>query len=172
MRQVAQQPSEPTHSQPLRFHRRLRDSEAGSELLEAGLGLTIFCALLFLVVDTGWGVFVKATLQHAVAEGVRYGITGQTSGGLGQAASIQAVVQSHAMGLLNSQAGTIAIRYYNPNTLAQTGSNAAGNMVEVSVENYQFTPLAPLLRSANAISITARATDIIEPSPNGVAPAN
>jgi Flp pilus assembly protein TadG len=153
--------------------RQFGRSESGSQLVEAGLGLVAFCALIFLVIDTGWGVFVKATLQHAVAEGVRYGITGQTSGGLGQTASIEAVVQLHAMGLLNgSQAGTIAVRFYDPNTLAPTASNAGGNMLEVSVEGYQFTPLAPLLRSSSPISITARATDIIEPSPNGVAPPN
>jgi Flp pilus assembly protein TadG len=152
--------------------RELRRSESGSQLVEAGLGLTVFCALIFLIVDTGWGVFVKATLQHAVAEGVRYGITGQTSGGLGQSASIQAVVQLHAMGLLNSQANTITVKYYDPATLLQTASNAAGNIVEVSVEGYQFTPMAALLRSSDPISITTRATDIIEASPGGIAPPN
>jgi len=156
---------------PTDVGRSLRRSESGSQLVEAGLGLTAFCAILFLVLDTGWGVFVKATLQHAVAEGVRYGITGQTSSGLGQTASIKSVVQLQAMGLLDGdQAGTIMIRFYDPNTLAQTASNAGGNLLEVSIEGYQFTPLAPLLRSGAPVSITARATDIIEPSPRGIAP--
>jgi Flp pilus assembly protein TadG len=160
-----------TMQRGMRVGRRLKGSESGSQLVEAGLGLTVFCALLFLVVDTGWGVFVKATLQHAVAEGVRYGVTGKTSGALGQTASIVAVVQLQAMGLLNgSQASTIAVTFYDPNTLAQTSSNAGGNILKVSVEGYQFTPLAPLLRSAAPISITASATDIIESSPGGVAP--
>ena len=40
-----------------------------------------FLALGFLVLDTGWTMFVKATLQNAVQEGARYGVTGQVSGG-------------------------------------------------------------------------------------------
>jgi len=152
--------------------RGLFHSELGSEFVEAGLSLLGFCALLFLVLDAGWGLFVKVTLQHAAAEGVRYGVTGRTAPGLGQTASIRTVVQSQAMGLLDStQAGSIAIRFYDPVTLAPTASNAGGNLLEVSVENYQFTPLAPLLRSSAPISITVRASDIIEPSPGGVAPA-
>ena len=155
----------------LRASRALARSEDGGELVEAGLSLVLFCALLFLVIDTGWGLFVKATLQHAAAEGVRYGVTGQTSGSSGQTASITSVVQSQAMGLLDSQAGTIAIRFYDPANLTQTASNASGNLLEVSIEGYQFTPLAALLRSGAAVPITVRASDIIEPSPGGVPPA-
>jgi Flp pilus assembly protein TadG len=151
----------------------LRRSESGSQLVEVGLGVTAFCALIFLVVDTGWGLFVKATLQHAVSEGVRYGITGQTSGQRGQSASIRAVVQANAMGLLDgAQSSTIYVRFFRPGNLAETTSNAGGNVLEVSVENYQFTPLAPLLRASAPVSITARATDIIQPSPGGIAPPN
>jgi Flp pilus assembly protein TadG len=154
------------------FCGRIGRSELGSEFVEAGLALTVFCALLFLVIDTGWGLFVKVTLQHAAAEGVRYGVTGKTSGAQGQTASIRAVVQSQAMGLLNgSQSNTIAIRFYDPNTLAQTASNAGGNLLEVSIEGYQFTPFAPLLRSSAPVSITVRAADIVEPCLGGVPPA-
>lgn len=154
------------------FWRRVGGSEQGSEFVEAGLALIVFCALLFLVIDTGWGLFVKVTLQHAAAEGVRYGVTGQRSGVQGQTASIRGVVQSQAMGLLDgAQASTIAIRFYDPNTLIQTASNIGGNLLEISIEGYQFTPFAPLLRSATPVSITVRASDIIEPSPGGVPPA-
>jgi Flp pilus assembly protein TadG len=150
---------------------RRRRSERGSQLVEAGLALTVFCAMLFLVIDAGWTLFVKSTLQHAVAEGVRYGVTGRTAGGQGQVASIKAVVLSQAMGLLDSQQRTLAVRFYDPDTLGQTAQNLSGNLVEVAVESYQLAPLAPLLRSSTPIPLTVRATDIIEPSPGGVAPA-
>jgi len=148
----------------------MRRRERGSQFVEAGLSFVPFFALLLLAADTGYGVWVKATLQHAVREGVRYGVTGQTSGGLGQGASIAAVVQNQAMGLLSSQPGTISVRYYDPASLTETNSNADGNVLEVSVENYQLTPLAPLLRSSTPAAITVRAADIVEPPPGGAAP--
>src|SRR5207244_2148059 len=117
------------------MHRRAfrRKSRRGAQFVEAGLALLPFCALLLLVVDTGWGLFVKTTLQHAVCEGVRYGITGQTASGNGQIASIKTVVKNHAMGLLNgAQASTIAVRFYDPSTMVSTASNAGGNLLEVS----------------------------------------
>ena len=145
-------------------------SRRGSQMVEAALAMIAFFGLMYLAIDTGWGLFVKATLQHAVAEGVRYAITGQTSGGNGQIASIESVVQTQAMGLLDSQLGTLSVQFYNPVTLAQTNSNLSGNVVEVSIQNYQLTPLAPLLYSNAPISITVQATDILEPSPGGVPP--
>jgi Flp pilus assembly protein TadG len=140
-------------------------------MLEAALAMILGCGLMYLVIDTGWSVFVKATLQHAVAEGVRYAVTGQTSAGQGQIASIESVVQTQAMGLLSSQMGTLSVQFYNPTTLAPTTSNLGGNLVEVSIQNYQLAPLAPLLYSSSAIPLTVRATDILEPSPGGVPPA-
>jgi Flp pilus assembly protein TadG len=133
--------------------------------------MVLLFAVLLLIFNAGWGVFVKATLQHAVAEGCRYAITGQTSGTNGQKASIVSIVQNQAMGLLSgSQAGTISVTFYNPETLAMTASNAQGNLVQVSVVGYQLTPWSHLLYSSSPISITATATDIIEPSPNNIAP--
>ena len=143
-----------------------RRGRRGSQFVEAGLALLPFCALLLLVVDTGWGLFVKSTLQHAVREGVRFGITGRITDGVGHVSSIRSVVKNQAMGLLNgAQGAAIAVRFYDSGTLAVTGSSAGGNLLEVSVENYSFNPLGPLLRSNHAISITVRDADLMEPSP-------
>jgi len=151
--------------------RHLR-SRRGSQLVEGGLMLLPFLALGFIVLDTAWGMFVKATLQHAIQEGVRYGVTGQVSGNLGQAASIEAVVQAQSLGLLTgSQSGTLSVQYLDATTLAPTNNNQGGNLVQVSVTNYQITPLAPLLRSGTAIPVTVTAADKIEGSPGGAAPA-
>ena len=149
----------------------MRRRERGSQFVEAGLALLPFCALLLLVADVGWAVWVKATLQHAVREGARYGVTGQTADGLGQMASIRNVVKNHAMGLLNGdQAPTIAVRYYEPGSTSPTSSNAAGNVIEVSVEGYSLAPLAPLLRSSAAIAVTVRAADVLEQTKGGSPP--
>jgi hypothetical protein len=42
--------------------------------------------------------------------------------------------------------------------------NAPGNIIEVSVEGYQYTPLA-LFQRTGAPQITARAYDVMEPYP-------
>ncbi len=124
-----------------------------------------FLALAFLVLDSGWAVFVKATLQTAVREGARYAVTGQTS------AAIQPVVQQYALGLLSGdQASTLSINCWNPanpkpNPPDGTQCGIGGNVVEVSVQGYQISPLAPLMRSSNSLGVTVRAADVIEGSP-------
>ena len=148
------------------------DRRRGSQLVETGLMMLPFLALAFLTLDSAWALFVKATLQHAVQEGVRYGITGQVSGNNGQIASIESVVVTQAMGLLSgSQAGTLSVQFLSPSTLAATSSNIGGNIVQVSVTNYQVAPLAPLLRSGTAIPVTVTAADVIESSGAGGPPA-
>jgi Flp pilus assembly protein TadG len=140
--------------------------------VEAGLVLLPFFGLAFLAMDGAWAVFIKATLQHAVREGVRYAVTGQTQSGIGQIDSIKAVVKDSALGLLDtSQAGKLFVRFLNPSTLAATNSNDAGNLVEVSVEDFEITPMAPLFHSAAPVHVTVRSADRLESFPGGVPPA-
>jgi Flp pilus assembly protein TadG len=154
------------------------DSQAqrGSQAVEAMLIILPFFAMAFMTIDAAWGLFVKATLQHAVHEGVRYAVTGQVSGNLGQLASIEAVVQTQSLGLLaGSQAGTLTVHFLDPASLADLGTssgvNQGGNLVEVDVTGYQIAPLAPLLRSGTAIPVNVSAADKLEGSPGGVPPA-
>jgi Flp pilus assembly protein TadG len=154
---------------------RERDRRRGSQLVETMLTILPFFALAFLVMDAAWGLFIKSTLQQAVREGVRYAVTGQVSGGSGQVASIEAVVKTQALGLLNSQAATLSVHFLNPSTLADlgtsAGANQGGSIVEVEVSGYQFRPLAPLFRSTASIAFNVTAADVIEGSSGGVPPA-
>jgi Flp pilus assembly protein TadG len=141
-----------------------------------------FLALVFMTMDAGWAIFVKATLQHAVREGVRYGVTGQTCSSIpavsgcgastsgSQGSSIEAVTVSQSMGLLS--ASQVSVQYLDPVSLAPTSppNNAGGNIVQVSVTGYVIAPLAPLLRSGTGIPVNVTAADVIEGSPGGVAP--
>ena len=67
---------------------------------------------------------------------------------MGHDASIKTVVQSNALGFLRGSAGLekIIIRYYQPDTFAVTAYNWPGNLVEVSVENFQWKWIVPLQR--------------------------
>ena len=153
-----------------------RSRERGSQVVELSLVLLPLCALVFLILDMAWAFYVKATLQNAVREGVRYAITGQTLSGMGQDASIKTVVQQNAMGLLNGTSGAalITIQYYLPNTLAPVSglnSNQGGNIVDVYVTGYSLPPLGPILRNPAALSLGAQAFDRMEGSPGGIPPA-
>jgi Flp pilus assembly protein TadG len=150
--------------------------ERGSQVVELALVLLPLCALLFLIMDIAWAFYVRATLQNAVREGVRYAITGQTITGMGQDASIRATVQQNAMGLLSGTTGAalINIQYYLPDTLAPVSgvnSNQGGNIVDVYVQGYSLAPLGPILRNPTPLSLGAQAFDRMEGSPGGVPPA-
>jgi hypothetical protein len=81
-------------------------------------------------------------------------------------------VQRNAMGFLSSSSGAtqIHIRYYLPDTLVETPNNWPGNLVEVSVEGYTWNWMAPVLRSASPLTVTARSMDRMEGLPGGTLP--
>ena len=149
-----------------------RRGQKGNTVLEAALVLVPLLALIFGIVDYGLAIFVRSTLQHAVREGTRYAVTYRTMSGMSHDTSIKAVVQRSAMGFLAGDEGKnrIFIRYYDPVTLAEVPNNLPGNLVEVSVENFSWGWLAPLLRSHDPLRMTARSSDRMESLPGGAAP--
>ncbi|MBI4892043.1 MAG: pilus assembly protein [Acidobacteria bacterium] len=147
-----------------------RRRQRGNAILEGGMVLVPLMALIFAFIDHGLAIFLQNTFQHAVREGVRYAVTYQRMAGMGQDASIQTVVQRNAMGFLKNCNSCIKIRYYKPDTLAETTENVPGNLVEVSVEGYQLSWMAPLMRKAGTLSIVARAADRMEGLPGGQSP--
>src|ERR1700689_4625859 len=77
-------------------------SRSGNAMLEAVFTILPPFALIFAFVDFGLLLFRWATLQNAVREGCRYAITFQTVTGDGQDASVEAVVQRFAMGMVKT----------------------------------------------------------------------
>jgi hypothetical protein len=141
----------------------------GSAIVESALVIVPLLAIVFAMVDFSLAVFLRSTFQHAVREGVRYGVTFRTAGGLGHDASIRAVVQANAMGFLSGERGAekIKIRYYEPGTLQESGQNLPGNLLEVAVEGYQWGWIAPLLRAGGILTLNAYASDRMEGLPAG-----
>ena len=146
--------------------------QKGNSFIEAAFVLVPLLALILGIVDFGLAIFLRSTLQHATREGVRYAVTYQTVGGMGHDDSIKAMVQENAMGFLSGDgdADMITIRYYDPVTLQEVSGNDPGNLIEVSVENYEWGWLGPLLRSATPIQMNARSSDRMEGLPTGQAP--
>jgi Flp pilus assembly protein TadG len=156
---------------------------SGNAILEHVFTLLPTLALIFAMVDFGLVLFRWSTLQNAVREGCRYAITFQTSGGLGQDASIEAVVQTYAMGIVKTTDSPqhIFVKYYAPTNLntaiAAPNGNIPGNVVEVSVQNVSWAWLAPLsgsygggipfFRSNNPITLNVFSSDILGGYPAG-----
>jgi hypothetical protein len=170
--------------------RNKRKPRRGVELIEFTLVLLPMLGFLFLLLDLGWAVYRRATLQFAVREGCRYAVTNRTmaltdSNGkaYGMIDSVKYVVQQRAIGFLGStpaapEYSLIQVRFYDPNSSLTTAlplpancasavaaPNAGGNLVEVSVENYQARSLAALLRSAGPLNFVARSSDRMEGNP-------
>jgi hypothetical protein len=149
-----------------------RAGRRGDTLLEMALVLVPLMALIFGITDFGFAIFLRNAFQHSVREGVRYAVTYRTVPGMGHDASIKSVVQTNAVGMLAGPSGAsqIRIRYYLPDTLVETPNNWPGNLVEVSIENYQWRWMAPLLRSSTPIGVTVRSMDRMEGLPGGTMP--
>jgi hypothetical protein len=152
---------------PAYFRKR---SERGNAFVEMAFVLVPLFAIMFAIVDFGFAIFLRSTFLHAVREGTRYAVTYRTIVGKGHDDSIKTVVQNSAMGFLAGSSGAekIKIRYYAPDTLVETAANAPGNLVEISVEGYQWGWLAPLMRDETPLSIGARSSDRMEGLPLGM----
>jgi hypothetical protein len=140
-------------------------------LVESAIVFIPTFAMMLGILDFSVAIFLRSTFQHACREGVRYAVTYQVVPGLGHDASIKSVVKNHSMGFLNGAAGDskIKIRYYTPDTFTETLENAPGNIIEVSVEGFQWGWILPLMRQGSPFQMTARATDRMEGLPGGSA---
>lgn len=127
---------------------RRRRRQSGNAMVELALVILPVFAILTMFFDLAFALFSWSTLQNAAREGCRYAITFQTSGSLGQDASIKAQVATFSMGLLTSTSSLINVNYYTqaaPTTaIAAPNGNVPGNIVQVSVQGYPLTWLVPL----------------------------
>jgi Flp pilus assembly protein TadG len=152
-------------------------------MLEAAFTILPTFALIFAFVDFGLLLFRWATLQNAVREGCRYAITFQTATGEGQDASVEAVVQQFAMGIVKTTDNPqdIYVKYYSTSNLTTaigSGGNVPGNIVEVSVQGVSWSWIAPLsgsygggvpfFRSTTPITLNIFSSDILGGFPAGL----
>ena len=171
-----------------RQFRLRKHKQRGSEPLEFSLVMLPTLGFLFLLLNIAWAVYTRATLQYAVAQGVRYAVTSQTMTGLGQKDSIRTMVQKSAFGRLgaNSSASAwsnIQVHFYLPDgtdVSSTPGGNGQQNgvfpLVEVSVEGISEKTLMPTIKipglgTLNPIVMSARAWDRMEASPTTGPPA-
>ena len=168
----------------------------GAEVLEFTFVFLPMMAMIILLIDVAWAVFVKATLEYAVRAGVRSGITitgSQASlAGSNLTSMVKKLVQSKSIGILRGSTGLakIKVHYFQPpaegSTAAavdvsnQTWGNTPLYIMQVSVEGYVLPALVPRIfglnkpMDASGTPIAAVSADLIEPSrdvpPIGAAP--
>ena len=143
-----------------------RRGRRGAALVESAFVLFPMVMLTAAIFDIAVALMVKATFTHAAREGARYAITYQTYPGLGQDASIKKVVKTNAMGLLSDS--NITIDYYDGNNptvrIAPPGGNAPNNVVVVSIDQFNWTWIAPTFMggSRTPFKIKAASADRME----------
>jgi Flp pilus assembly protein TadG len=171
-------------------------SRKGSETIEFTLAFLPLVAMLFLLIDSAWAIFVKSTLEYAVRMGVRQGITitgtQATAAHSNQTAMVKSIVQNNSMGLLSGSTGLgmIKVHYFLPpapnsdgamtDVSTLTNGNAGLNLMQVSIEGFTLTSPVPRIFSwktaadGSTVSVGAIAADLIEPGmdspPIGTAP--
>ena len=150
-----------------------QDRQKGAAVIEGAL---IFIPLILLILgmtDFVLGLWVKNTLQFSVREACRYAVTGQTQGGNGQVGSIQQAAQSNSMGLITAKA-QVTVRFFDRagrGEVTGAGSNAPGNVVQVSIDAYRWRWIIGGVFGLPAMSVRTSASDILEPTANGIPPA-
>lgn len=151
-----------------------RDGRRGSSMVEFAFVLLPFLAFVFGFFSISFWMFAKASLHHATREGVRFAITAKTLPGLAHDASIRQVVRDNSFGLLSDPAlaDQIVIEYFAADGTGATQGNGAGNIVKVSVRNYEAPLLvAPMLFSLpSSVTLNVSSVDKMEPFP-GAPPA-
>ena len=157
----------------------------GSEALEFSLVLRPLLAMLTVLLDTGWAIFAKSTLQRAVRVGVTSGITltgSQVTQGSCLTDAVKLTVQQNSLGLLSGSSGlsSIKVNYFLPPAPSSTGpatdvssqsdGNSPGNILQVSVQNFSLALLLPVVVSfqvapnTSPLVMGAYSAGLIEPS--------
>jgi Flp pilus assembly protein TadG len=162
-----------------------RKRRRGTETIEFALAFIPYFAILGVLCDASWSIFVKATLQYAVRAAVRKGIT--ITGTQATAASesltdmVKDTVQGSALGFLNGTSGRAYIQVHylaedssSPTGVSdvstQTNGNAPGNLMQVSISSYPVGALLPRIYSLftpvdkNPAMVSVFSADRIEPS--------
>jgi Flp pilus assembly protein TadG len=148
-----------------------RRRQRGSQTLEAGLITLVMFSLIFLLMDISLSLFIKSTLQEAARDGVRFGITEQLlSGDTYLTDSINKIARSSALGFITNPGCQVTVTYYDPYGGATT-TPIGGDILQVSITGYQYTPLGAILKSSAPVSISVQASDVMEQCPQAGCPA-
>ncbi|WP_316157577.1 TadE/TadG family type IV pilus assembly protein [Cupriavidus sp. BIC8F] len=119
--------------------------ETGASAVEFALVAPLFFLLIFSIVDFGMMMFANLTMQHAVREGARYAITGQSNldpsaGAKQRYLAVEEKIRSSSLGIYKMSGATISTLIIPPvgSGIAQASGagmyGSAGELVEIHVD--------------------------------------
>jgi len=156
----------------MRSTRLKRRGRRGSYFIEFSLAFWPLFVLMLGIIDFSLPIFLRSAFTNATREGVRYGTTFRTLTGMNHTDSIKNIVIQSSCGFLNAATdmSKVQVKFYNPTTFVEVTSgtkNADGNVVEVSIVNYNWNWIVPLWGSANPLTFNIRSADRLETLPRG-----
>jgi len=115
--------------------------EEGASLLEFAIAATVFLTVMFAVIEFGRALWLHNALTDAARRGARYAV-------LHKAADIDDVKKIVVYGDLTETTPLVENLSTNNVTVAYNGFNLDGGTVSVSVHDYDFQLILPLLVSS------------------------
>jgi Flp pilus assembly pilin Flp len=86
---------------PSRFLRRLRGEQDGATVVEFALIFPVFLLAVFGGIETAIVIFISSSIEAAVLEASRYGITGGTVPGVSRESRVLEIVEDKTYGLID-----------------------------------------------------------------------
>ena len=144
----------------------------GQALVEFAMALLVFLPLLLAVIELGIMFYVNLTMQHAVREGTRYAVTGQSKPGSDRMLSLIRVISDSSNGLYDknlhdpkdpvvSVVSPTQVTFNNFTGTPTTGTPGAANDIIVVRLDYSWALLTPVLKpffSDGKYTFTVRST--------------
>src|ERR1044071_808367 len=118
-----------------------RKTERGASLLEFAIAATVFLTVLFAIVEFGRALWVHNALTDAARRGARYAV-------LHKAADIEDVKKVVVYGDLTETTPILENLTTNNVDVVYSGFNLDQGTVRVSVHDYQFQMILPLVVSS------------------------
>jgi hypothetical protein len=139
-------------------------------------------AIVTVILSVAWGIFAKSALQYAAKTAVRQGITKDktATGGADITSVVKGLAKQNSFGFLKDTS-LVHVHYYQPPLPGSTAAvtdvstvtsgasqgNSGGNLMVVSVDNFQLPALIVRIFTWNksdkaASSISVSSADLIE----------
>lgn len=123
------------------MERRKNRMEVGSTLIEFAITASIFLFILFAIIEFSLLYWANLSMQHAVREGARYAITGQTANGLDRRESVIQHIREQSMGMYDRVSPKIVttidgIPYVNPDPSRPPAGifGSSGNVIVLQLD--------------------------------------
>lgn len=131
---------------------RVNPRERGVAIVEFAFAAILFFTLVLSILDWSYLFFANLTMQHAVREGARYAVTGQSGldpgGGGDRCAAARERIRQESMGLYEKTSSSTTFMTIdsngNPVGLG-SGCYGAGQLIIVKVDS-KLRPFTPFVR--------------------------